>query len=66
MGEVDFTDHEWTGVFEPLRDPSYFARVRIDPELGTIGWPNVADMAPEPLYTAAQRSAVAAAPTAQS
>jgi hypothetical protein len=52
-GEVDFTDREWNGVFEPLRDPHYFARVTVEPEAGTITWPNGADMAPEPLYAAA-------------
>jgi Protein of unknown function (DUF2442) len=36
VGEVDFIGREWNGVFEPLRDPSYFAQVRVDPELGTI------------------------------
>lgn len=49
-GEVDFEGREWRGVFEPLRDPDYFARVTVDPEIGTIAWPNGADMAPEPLY----------------
>lgn len=53
MGEVDFTEREWNGVFEPLRDPRYFARVTVEPEAGTIMWPNGADMAPEPLYAAA-------------
>jgi hypothetical protein len=37
-------------VFEPLRDVSYFRQVRVDPELGTIVWPNGADLAPEFLY----------------
>ncbi|MGI8595545.1 MAG: DUF2442 domain-containing protein [Solirubrobacteraceae bacterium] len=53
-GEIDFAAREWLGVFEPLRDPAYFARVRVDPEAGTIAWPNGADMAPEPLYEAAR------------
>ena len=26
-------------IFEPLRDPAYFARVVIDPVAGTIVWP---------------------------
>ncbi|MGH8997663.1 MAG: DUF2442 domain-containing protein [Acidimicrobiales bacterium] len=37
-------------VFEPLRDPAYFARVRADFELGTIVWPNGADFAPDALH----------------
>jgi hypothetical protein len=53
VGEVDFKGREWRGVFEPLRDPGFFARVAIDPESGTITWPNGVDMAPEPLYESA-------------
>jgi len=34
-------------VFEPLRDPAYFARVRVDGVTGTVGWPNGTDLAPE-------------------
>ena len=30
VGEIDFATREWRGVFEPLRDPAYFARVRVD------------------------------------
>ena len=37
-------------IFEPLRDPHYFARVSIDPVAGTVVWPNEADFAPEALY----------------
>ena len=39
-------------VFEPLHDPSYFAQVVVDAELGTVTWPNGADLAPEFLYEA--------------
>lgn len=49
-GEVDFSGREWRGVFEPLADPRYFGRVALDRELGTIAWPNGADIAPETLY----------------
>ena len=42
-------------MFEPLADPSYFARVTVDPDAGTIAWPNGTDMAPEPLYEEAGR-----------
>ena len=37
-------------IFKPLRDPAYFARVVLDPVLGTVVWPNEADFAPEALY----------------
>lgn len=39
-------------VFEPLRDPAIFRAVTVDPELGTIVWPNGADLSPEFLYAA--------------
>ncbi len=61
VGDVDFLAEEWPGVFEPLRDPSYFALVRVDTEAGTIVWPNGLDMAPEPLYEKARRHPLAAA-----
>jgi Protein of unknown function (DUF2442) len=56
VGDVDFTRRQWRGVFEPLRDPEYFARVAVDAEGGTIAWPNGIDMAPEPLYEEASRN----------
>lgn len=37
----------WGPVFEQIRDdPAAFAQVRVDPELGTIAWPNGADISP--------------------
>ena len=41
---------EFRGVFEALEDPREFAKVRVDPELGTIAWPNGADLDPDVLY----------------
>ena len=38
------------GVFAPLKDPAYFSQVRVDPELGTVSWPNGADLDPDVLY----------------
>ena len=58
VGDVEFEEREWRGVFEPLADASYFAQVRVDPESGTIAWPNGVDMAPEPLYAAAKQRLV--------
>lgn len=58
--ELAFNDGAWAVVdvepllsglvFEPLRDPSFFARVALDPVCGTVVWPNGADFAPEALY----------------
>jgi hypothetical protein len=46
-GEIDASGWEWYGVFAPLENPKFFARVTVDDELGTIVWPNGADVAPE-------------------
>lgn len=48
--QVNLRRFLWGEVFEPLLDPATFAKVRVDPELGTIVWPNEADIAPETLY----------------
>lgn len=52
---------DYGGVFEPLRDLTYFRKLRADREAGTIVWPNGADIAPETLYAHAQRRAAATA-----
>jgi hypothetical protein len=64
VGDVDFAQRDWRGVFERLRDPEYFARVTVDPEAGTIAWPDGLDMAPEPLYAEARRHPVRSASAA--
>lgn len=38
------------GVFENLMDDSYFRQVRVEPDVGTIVWPNGADLCPDVLY----------------
>ena len=48
--DVDLSDELHGQVFEPLRDPDVFAQVKINPETGTIEWPNGADLAPEFLF----------------
>ena len=51
QGEVDIAEFvRFDGVFEALRDPARFAEVRVNPDLGTICWPNGADLAPDVLY----------------
>ena len=50
-GDLDLSDRlDFEGVFTPLRDPEYFARVRVDPEAGTICWPNQANIDPLTLH----------------
>jgi len=53
-GEVDLTSSLRGPAFEPLRDVDYFKQVRVDTEIGTIVWPNGADIAPETLYARVQ------------
>jgi hypothetical protein len=53
-GEVDVAAIvPFEGVFAPLRDPAVFAAVRVDAELGTVVWPNGADLDPEILHARA-------------
>ncbi len=53
-GEVRVVDiaqiTPFEGVFEPLRDSDFFGQVRVEPDLGTIVWPNGADLCPDVLY----------------
>ena len=51
-GVVDLEPYlKFFGVFEPFRDQAFFAQVRVDPELGTVVWPNGADLDPDVLYS---------------
>lgn len=51
-GEIDVArEISFDGVFEPLKDAAYFSQVRVDPDLGTIVWPNGADLDPLVLST---------------
>lgn len=54
-GEVDLAGELWGEMFTPLRDPQEFSRLRLDPELRTVVWPNGADLAPEHLYELVRR-----------
>ena len=56
-GTVDFAEWLDGSVFEPLREPTYFARFFI--EGGTVAWPNGADIAPETLHAKAKASEAA-------
>jgi len=48
---LDLEDELWGPVFEPLKaDPNLFRAVKVDHELGTICWPNGADIDPDVLH----------------
>jgi hypothetical protein len=62
MADVDLSYLlEYGGVFEPLRERSYFARLIADREAGTVVWPNGADIASETLYARARQRATTSA-----
>jgi hypothetical protein len=44
-------------IFEPLRDPAYFAQAYLDADSRTVTWPNGADFAPDFLYQYASEEA---------
>ncbi len=48
--DVDLSGELYGPVFEPLADPDYFSQVRVDDELGTVVWPNGADLDPLVLH----------------
>lgn len=51
-GIVDLTELiPFEGVFAPLQDREYFVQVRVNEEVGTICWPNEADLDPDVLYS---------------
>ena len=66
--ELEFTDgvrapvdlSQWIvghgGVFAPLHDEQFFRQVAVDPEAGTIVWPNGVDFCPDVLYAEASRT----------
>lgn len=61
QGVVDLGAFELRGALAKLKDPEFFARVYVDPELGTVAWPGGLDLDPAVLY--AQLSGVTLTPT---
>lgn len=41
------------GVFTPLENIDFFRQVKVDPEAGTLVWPNDVDFDPDVLYSEA-------------
>ena len=58
--EVDVRPLLGGTIFEPLREPGYFARAALDPVCGTVVWPNGADFAPEALHALVRASTAVA------
>lgn len=48
---LDDIVERYDGVFALLVDPDYFRQVKVDEELGTIAWPNGADICADVLYS---------------
>jgi hypothetical protein len=55
MRELDFGQRivGRGGVFRELEDVGFFKQVQVDPEAGTIVWPNGVDFCPDVLYSLA-------------
>ena len=53
QGTVRFLPSYFTGVFEPLRDPSFFALATV--EHGAVTWPAELDLAPDAMYDALKK-----------
>ena len=49
-GIVDLRKFLGRGIFKILLDQKKFRQMKVDAELGTICWPNGADIAPDRLY----------------
>ena len=53
-GRVCFEPSHLTGVFEPLKSPDFFRKVRV--ENGVVTWPGEIDLAPDAMYHAIRQS----------
>jgi hypothetical protein len=60
-GETTLANRHFGPVFEPLRNPDFFAQAFVD-EYGAIAWPNGADLAPDSLYESIRASASLSSP----
>ncbi|MGA2091604.1 MAG: DUF2442 domain-containing protein [Endomicrobiales bacterium] len=47
---VDLRNHLNGRIFEPLKNISYFKKVKLNKDIDTIVWPNSADFSPDFLY----------------
>ena len=49
-GIIDLRQYLGKGIFKKLLDQKEFGKMKVNAELGTICWPNGADIAPDTLY----------------
>ncbi|MBD3777546.1 MAG: DUF2442 domain-containing protein [Campylobacterales bacterium] len=54
QGTVEFTNSFFYGVFERLKDPAEFRRVKIVD--GVLTWPGQLDLAPDAMHDAIQKN----------
>ena len=62
-GIADLMEALYGPMFEPLKDPEVFRKLRVDEELQTIVWPNGTDLAPEYIFYQAFRNDPGLRPT---
>jgi hypothetical protein len=48
--DVDLSQVMFGPMGEPLKDPEFFRRVRVDAEVRTVAWPHGFDLDPEVLH----------------
>ena len=56
QGSVKFLPSHLTGVFEPLKNPSFFAQAQV--EHGAVTWPGELDIAPDAMYDAVKQNGI--------
>jgi len=58
--DVDLAGDLWGPMFEPLKDPAFFAQVSVDH--GTVVWPNGVDLDPVVLHGDFERASSGSEP----
>ena len=55
-GNVKFLPTHLTGVFEPLKNPNFFAKAYV--EHGAVTWPGELDLAPDAMYDEVKQNGI--------
>jgi hypothetical protein len=59
-GIIDLRKYLGRGIFKELLDKKKFRQMKVVAELGTICWPNGADIAPDTLYSQISKTFISA------